>query len=137
MRGGAGPEGATSRLVRVPDPLQADDLAAGRQVGPRHEPHQVLKGRLGVAEQVPGGRDHLAEVVRGHVRGHADRDAGGTVDQQVREGRGQDLGLQLLAVVVGPEVDGLLVDARHHQHGLAGQPGLGVPHRRGRVVAAQ
>ena len=52
----------------------------------------------------------------GHVGRHADRDAGGAVDEQVREGRGQDRGLLLLAVVVRPEVDDVLVDAVDHQH---------------------
>ena len=72
-----------------------------------------------------------------HVGGHPDGDARGAVDQQVGEGGGKDLGLLLLAVVVGAEVDGLLVDVRDHGHRGLGEAALGVAHRGGRVVAAE
>jgi len=77
--------------------------------------------------------DDLAQVVRGHVGGHAHGDAGGAVDQQVREGRGEHLGLHELVVVVGDEVDHVLVEVRRHGHGGGCQPGLGVAGR-GRTV---
>src|SRR5438270_8767971 len=44
---------------------------------------------------------HLAEVVRRHVRRHADRDARRAVDQQVGDPPRQDQRLEALAVVVG------------------------------------
>ncbi len=90
-----------------------------------------------MGEEVPGRRDHFAEVVRGHVGRHAHRDPGSAVDQQVRERCGEDFRFGLLTVVVGAEVHHVLVDGLHHQHGGAGQAGFGVPHRRGCVVAAE
>ena len=132
---------------------------AGREVGsgdPLHQPvEQVLVrramrlvvvglgrrlGRRGleplVVLQVPldAGRD-LAQVVRRDVGGHPDRDALRAVDEQVREPRGQHDGLGRPAVVVRPEVDGLLVDVPQHLHRQRGQAALGVPHGGGRVVA--
>ncbi len=108
-------ERAAALLVGVLDPRQPHDPAARGQVGTRHEAHQRLQVRVRVADQVAGGRDDLAQVVRGHVGGHAHRDPGGTVDQQVRvRGRKRDR-LPLLAVVVGGEVDGVLVDRLRHQ----------------------
>jgi hypothetical protein len=89
-----------------------------------------------MTNQMPRRRHDLGQVVRRHVRGHSDRDAGRAVDQQVRQSGGQHIGLLLAAVVVRDEVDGLLVDRGDHLHGRRGQPGLGVPHGRGRVVAA-
>ena len=41
--GGPGAEDAAAGLVRLPDPVQADDLAAGRQVRAGHEPHQLVQ----------------------------------------------------------------------------------------------
>ena len=131
-----GAEDAAAGLVGFPDPLQPHDAPAGGQVRPRHEAHQLIQRRIRVADQVPRRRDDLAEVVRRHVGGHPDRDAGGAVDQEVREACGQHVGLGLAAVVVRDELDGVLVDGGDHLHRGRGQPGLGVAHRRGGVVAA-
>ena len=72
--------------------------------------------------------------MRRNVGRHADRDARGTVDQQVRNARGQDQRLVLRAVVVRPEVDRLLVDVGEQLVADAGHANLGVAHGR-RVVA--
>ena len=113
--------------VRLADALQADDLAAGRQVGARDEAHEVVEGGVGVGDEVPGGADHLDEVVRRHVRRHPDGDPARAVDQQVRERRGQHLGLGQLVVVVRDEVDDVLVEAVGHEQRGGGHPRLGVP----------
>ena len=95
----------------------------------------MMRGQVGVRvlDQVPGGGDDLDEVVRGHVGGHAHGDAGGAVDQQVREGRGQHRGLHELVVVVRDEVHDVLVEVRRHRHRGGAQPRLGVA-RGGRAV---
>jgi hypothetical protein len=56
------------------------------------------------------------------------------VDQQVGQPAGQHQRLLLAAVVVGAEVDGLLVDVGQHLVGDLRQADFGVPHGRG-VVA--
>ena len=106
-----GAEAATAGEVGVADALEPDDLAAARQVGPGDELHEVLERARRVGDEVPRGADHLDEVVRRHVGGHADGDAGGAVDEQVGVGRGQHRRLELRVVVVGDEVDGVLVEA--------------------------
>ena len=130
-------EGAAALAVGVTDAVQTDDGATGGQVGTGDELHELVQVRIGVGDEVAGGRDDLTEVVRGHVGGHADGDAAGAVDQEVGEGRGKDLGLGLLAVVVRFEVDDVLVDGGHQQLGGVVQTGLGVTHGRRSVVAAQ
>ena len=80
---------------------------------------------------------HLAQVVRRDVGGHADGDARGAVDQQVREPRRQDGRFLVLAVVVVLEVDGVLVDVPDHFHGQRRHLGLGVPRGGGAVVAGR
>ena len=54
----------------------------------------------GIVDQRDRRVDHLAEIVRRDVGRHADGDAAGAVDQQVREARRQDHRLLLGAVVV-------------------------------------
>ena len=129
-----GPERAPAALVGIPDAVQADDLAARRQVRAGHEPHQLVQRGVGIGDQVPGGRDDLGEVVRGHVGRHADSDSGRAVDQQVGQAGREHLRLNFRAVVVGDEIDGVLIERRHHFHGGRAQPALGVAHRRRRVV---
>ena len=77
---------------------------------------------------------HLAQVVRRDVGGHADRDAGRAVDQQVGQLGRQHGRLLLGAVVVRLEVDRLLVDVGQQLGGDRRQAGLGVAHRGGAVA---
>ena len=94
-----------------------------------------------VSRALPDVRDGLKPVHRrvlyamfdGGYR--PDRDAGAAVDEQVREPARQDHRLLSAAVVVGREVDGVLVDVAHHLHGERRHARLGVAHRGRRVVA--
>ena len=96
---------------------------------------KLLARRLRVLERPERGGGDLAEVVRRDVGGHADRDADGAVDQQVREPRRQHGGLLRAAVVVVLHVDGVLVDVADELHGERRHLGLGVAVRGGAVVA--
>ena len=110
-------------------------MIAGRgEIRRRHDFHQLVDGRLRVAQQVQAGVHHFVEVVRRDVGGHAHGDAAGAVDQQVGQPAGQDQRLLLAAVVVGAEIDRFLVDVGQHLVRDLGQPDLGVAHGRG-VVA--
>ena len=132
--GGPHPERAAAGQVGVADALEPDDLAAGGQVRAGDEAHQPVDVGLRVVDEVPERLDDLDQVVRRDVRGHADRDAGGAVHDQVGDRRRQHGRLGLAAVVVGLEVDGVLVDRGGHRDGGRGHPGLGVAHGRGGVV---
>ena len=132
--GGAGAEAPPAGEVGLPDAVQPDDPAPARQVRPRDEAHEVLEGAVRMLQQVPGGGDDLDQVVRRHVRGHADGDPARPVDQQVWEGRRQDPWLLVGVVVVGDEVDGVLVQAGDHEHRGRRHPCLGVARRSGAVV---
>ena len=130
---------AATGAVGLLDALAAHDERAVGEVGaldPLDERVQeLLAGGVGVLERPRGALGDLAEVVRRDVGRHADRDAGRAVDQQVGEAAGQDGRLLRATVVVGAEVDGVLVDVAHHLHGQRRHPALGVSHGRGRVVA--
>ena len=125
---------AAAGLVGLADAAVADDDAAGREVRALDVLHQAVDVDVGVVDVGDHRVDRLAQVVRRDVRGHADRDPGRAVDQQVREARRQHERLLARLVVVGPEVDGVRVDVAEHLGGQAREARLGVPHRRGRVV---
>ena len=92
--------------------------------GPGIELEQSLEVEPRVVDQRKAGVDHLAQVVRRDVGRHADRDAAGAVDQQVRELGRQDARLPVGLVVVRPEVDRVLVDVVRAGHQ---RPGQGAP----------
>ena len=128
-----------TRAVHVLDATGAHDQAVRREVGALDVAHerleQLLAGGTRVGQRPLRTLGDLTQVVRRDVGGHADGDAGGAVDQQVRDARRQHRGLGRPSVVVGLEVDGLLVDVAHHLHRDGRELALGVPHRGGRVVA--
>lgn len=132
-------DGAASGAVRLLDALAAHDQCAGGEVGALdaldQRVEQLLVRGLGVLQVPLGPCGDLAQVVRRDVGRHADRDAGGAVDQEVRDARRQDRRLLVAPVVVVLEVDGLLVDVPDHLHGQRHHLALGVPHGGGRVVA--
>ena len=125
---------AAAGAVGQVDAADAVDDAGGGEVRPGHVLHQAFDVDLRVVDQRDRRADHFRQVVRRNVGGHAHRDAGRTVDQQVREPRRHDRGFLFLLVVVGLEVDGVLVDVGHQLVREPGHARLGVAHGRG-VVA--
>jgi hypothetical protein len=82
---GAHRDRAATCAIGVADALHAEDLGAGREVGPLDALHerflQLLARGIGVLEVPLCAGCHLTEVMRRDVRRHADRDAHGAVDE--------------------------------------------------------
>ena len=118
---------AAAGAVGLLDALAADDQRAVGEVGALDPLDQgvleLLAGGVGVLERPAGAVGDLAQVVRRDVGGHADRDAGRAVDQQVGVAGGQDRRLLRAAVVVGLEVDGVLARCRAPSPGRAAPSG--------------
>ena len=125
---------AAPGVIGAVDAGAAENDAAGREIGARHDLDQVVDGYRRVVDHRHAGVDHLAQIVRRNVGGHADGDAAGAVDQQIREARRQHHRLALIAVIIGLEVDRILVDVVEQRHRRLGQPALGVAHGRRRIA---
>ena len=142
LRLGAHDHHAAAGQVRLLDSLSADDVAAGRKVGSRDELQHLalllrkrrLLVRLRALDQPDRGVDDLPHVVRRDVRRHANGDARGTVDEQIRKWRRKNRRLFGGLVVVRDEVNRLLVEVDHHLVGQAVEARFRVAHRRGRVT---
>ncbi len=123
----ANADAALPRLVDLANLfLAVGDLAAGREVGTLDVLEQVLGLELAVVDERDRGLAHLTQVVGRDVGRHPDRDAGATVDEQVRDLRRQYDRLFCRAVVVGTEVDGSLLDLAQQLGGERGEPCFGV-----------
>ena len=116
--------------VGLADAAAAEDLAAGGEVGTGDDRHQGPVVELGVGDQGQQAIDQFSEVMGGDVGGHPHGDAGGAVEQQLRNPRRHHRGLLLGAIEVVDEVDRFALDVL--QQGIGGerlQPGFGVAHR--------
>ena len=125
---------AAPGTVTILHAVDAVDDAGCGEIRGRNDLHQLVDAGAGVSQHVQAGVDHLIEVVRRNVGGHAHRNAARAVHQQVGQLARQDQGLFFRAVVVGAEVDRFLVDVGQHLVGDLGQADFGVPHGGG-VVA--
>ena len=129
---------AAAGAVGRADALAAHDEAGGREVraGMRAiTPSSRSSGvRSWFSSRKVSASTTSPEVVRRDVRGHADRDPGGAVHEQVRQHGRQHRRLDRAVVVGGLVVDGLLLDVLHHRGAEPGEPRLGVALRRGRVA---
>ena len=132
---GAQAEGAAAGLVGLDDRLaRLDQHAAGREVRPLDQIDQRVDAGVGRLDQVQQRIAELAGIVRRDRARHADGDAGRAVGQKVGKAAGQHDRLLGRAVVVGAEIDGVLVDAGEQRLGDLGEPRLGVAHGGG-VIA--
>ena len=75
MRGRARGQRAAAGRVGLADAVAPDDDAAARPVRARHVAHELLQRGVRMRHQMLGRVDDLAQVVRGHIRGHAHGDA--------------------------------------------------------------
>ena len=120
-------EAAAPGLVGLHDLLaRLDDDAAGRQIGPGHEVDQLVGGGVGELDQMQRRIAELARIVRRDIGRHADGDARGAIGEQVGEIGRQHRRLLLAPVVVGAEIDGVLVDAVEQPGRDLGEARLGV-----------
>ena len=116
-------------LVRLPDPGRPVDGGAGRKIGAGQAVHEPVDADVGIVHVGDARVEHFPGVVGRNVGRHPDRDP-----EQVGKAGRQHHRLALGAVVVGNEVDRLLVEVLEQRVGDPGHPDLGIAHR-GRRIA--
>ena len=131
---GADGNGAATRFVGLADAAAAHDGRTRREVRAGHDLQDLVERDVRVLHDGDGRVDGLAQVVGRDVRSHADGDAGGAVDEQIGEARGEHLGFLQRFVVVGLPVDGLFLEISQKLHGRLVQSGFGVTHGCGTIA---
>ena len=110
------------------------DGAAGREIRPLHELHQLVERDVRVVDLRADAVDDFAQVVRRHVGRHADGDAGAAVDEQIWKGGRENGRLSSRLVVVRDEIDRVLVHVVHQRGAEMGHARFGVTHGRWRIA---
>ena len=82
---------------------------------------------LSICAQMPSMTS--AQIVRRNVGGHADGDAGSPVNEQVRKRGWKDRRLSARFVVVGNEIDSVLLHVGHQRRAEMSHARFGVSHR--------
>ena len=133
--------GLGAQLERAPalgeviqDALASENESAGGEIRTLHQVDDFAQMRFGFLHQKNRGVDDFGDIVRRDIGCHADRDAGRSVDQQIRNAGGQNFGLHAPLVEIGPEIDGLFVQVFQQRRIDAREPRLGVPIRRRRIA---
>ena len=131
---GAQDDAAAAGGIGLAHTVVAVDNAAQREVGRLDILHQTFDVDVIVVNVGHAAVQHLAQVVRGHIGGHADGDAVGAVDQQVGNLGGQHRGFLALVVIGGHHVHRVFVDVGHQLVAYLLQARLGVTHGCRRVA---
>ena len=127
-------DSSASRAIRMHDASTAADDAAGREIWPANELHQIIDRQAWRIQQREAGVEHFLDVVRRNVRRHTDCNAGGAVDQQIGQPRRQHIRHFQFFVVVRRKIDCFFIEIRKQFRGDTRHPNFGVPHR-GRWIA--
>ena len=101
---------AAAKMIGRADALPPQDDAAGRKIRARDDVDKFVDRQRWIIDQRGARIDHLAEIVRRDVCGHADRNAASAIDQKVRKFGRKNRGLLVGAVEVCLKIDGVLVD---------------------------
>ena len=95
----------TGAVHRLDFTFRCNQFCLGRIVGALNNLADVFERRLGSIEQMNSGVSYLAQIVRRNVGCHADRNTAAAVKQNIRQPRGQHLGLVHRAIEIGFPVD--------------------------------
>ncbi len=125
---------AAAGAVAVFHAIDAVDDAGRWEIGRRNDLHQLVDGGFRVAQHVQAGIHHFIEVVGRDVGGHAHRNTGRAIDQQIGQLAGQYQWFFFAAVVIGAEINRFLVNIAEHLVRDFRQADFGVPHGGGTVA---
>src|SRR5258707_6450554 len=88
------------------DALAAGDVRAGGKIRAGNQPHHFFERSVRPIDQQNRGIHNFAKVVRRNVGGHADGNATGAIDEEIRDARRKDEGLFACLIEIGNEVYG-------------------------------
>ena len=128
MTAGAHDDRAATGVIRPSDRLSAADNPARWKVRPWDDGHQLINRYVRIVEHRNQGIANLAQIVRRDRGRHADGNAVGAVDQQIREAAGENHRFGPTFVVSRDEGDRVELQVVQHHRRKGAQAGFRVPH---------
>ena len=125
---------AVARFHVIADAHRAHDGATRGEIRSFDMRHQLRGGDRGIVDLCTNRIHDLAEVMRRHIGGHTDCDAGAAIDEEVRKRRREHGGLGETFVVVRDEIDRVLVHVLHQSTAKVRHAGFGISHGRRRIA---
>ena len=124
---------ALTCTVSLIDAIPAQDHGAGREVRTLDDLHQFVDICLPVFKDfiindADNRIDGFPQIVGRDIGGHTDSDTCSTVNQQIGKSGGQNHRFFFGLIKVRREINGILVDIRHHLHGNLAESGLCISH---------
>ena len=119
---------STTRSVSVVDILLIENDSTSWEVWTLNKFQKILSSSIRIIDKHDRSIHHLIEIVRWDVGGHTHRNTKSTVEEEVGSASWQNDWLLLSTIVVGAEVDCLLVDILEHLARELAHLGLGITH---------
>ena len=123
-----------ARLKVLSNSRATADRAAGRKIRALHVFHQLVQRDVRVLDLRADSIDNFSKIVRRNIGGHANRDAGSTIDKKVRKRRWKNCRFGARFIVIGDKVDRVLVHVSHECGAQMRHPRFGVTHGRRRIA---
>ena len=124
----------TSRAIGRINPLSPVDNASRGKIRPGQVFHERRHVDSRILDQCQAGADHFSQIVRWNVGRHADGNARGTIDQQVRQSGRHYRRLALGAVVILGKINGFPIDVGEKFMRKPRHPDFRVSHCRRRIA---
>src|SRR5437764_8338292 len=114
------------------DSFTPQNDAASGEIRALYELGEIRIGGIGMIHQVNRRIAYLTQVVRRDVGSHADRDAGGAIDQKIRDATRERYRLLLASVIIRLPINRVFLYIGQELVGDWGHSRLGVSHGRRR-----
>ena len=112
MRLGAHNDTTTTGAITITHARHAINNAGRREIGGRDNIDQLINRQIRVFQQGQTGGNHFRQVVRRNVGGHTHGNTRRTINQQIRDTRGQNQRLLFGTIIVRSEINGFFFDIR-------------------------
>ena len=90
--------------------------------------HQFFRADCAIFHIGKARIDDFAQIMRRNIGRHADSNAASAIDQQIRESGRQNTRFITAAIIIGLEIDRILIEIFQQAHRRLGQPCFGVAH---------
>src|SRR5207253_1810653 len=125
---------AATSLEILFDSRHAADRTTGWKIRALHVLHQLVERDVWIVDLRADSVDHLAQIVRRDIGGHADGDPGSAVNEQIRKRSWKNCRLGARLVVIRDKIDRVLLHVGHERSAEMRHACFGITHGSRRIA---